>query len=218
MTFAHHAFDRRPRAQIRPRRAEPRPVEDLRRGHAGTQIISPPRHEARAQPASSAWSSLTVKAATTLSYSAGPALPALLFAFVSWVVAEILSGCAAYAEAMYAPPAAKGLVAAPTKPGLNRMTMQANGGSAGHSHQARPGTRAAALPPAEWRNERRAVRADWRVSLTQVVVACWSSLCRSWDRRRAIGELRSLDDRSLRDIGISRSDIEYIVRYGARRE
>jgi len=37
-------------------------------------------------------------------------------------------------------------------------------------------------------------------------------------RRRAIAELRSLDDRSLRDIGISRGDIGYIARYGARPE
>jgi uncharacterized protein YjiS (DUF1127 family) len=219
MTFAYHASDRRHRAQIRRlRRAEPRLVEDLRRGQTGALIISPPRHDARAQLASPIWSSLTAKAATTLSYSAGPALPALLIALVSWVVAEILSGCAAYAEAMYAPPAAKGLAPAPTKPGFNLMTMQLNAGSPGHGHQARPGTRATALPPAEWRNERPTVRVDWRISLRRAVVTCWSSLRRSRDRQRAIGELHSLDDRSMRDIGLSRSDIEYIVHYGARRE
>jgi uncharacterized protein YjiS (DUF1127 family) len=215
MTFANHASDRRPRAQIRPRRTEPQSFQDKRR-RAGA-LISLPQHDARAQPPSPIWSSLTVKAATTLSYSAGHALPALLFAFVSWAVAEILSGCAAYAEAMYAPPAARDLVPAATKPGLNLMMTRVNGSSAGHIHQARPDTRAAALP-AEWRNERPAVRADWHVSLTRVVAACWSSLCRSRNRRRAIEELRGLDDRSLRDIGIARSDIEYIVRYGARRE
>jgi uncharacterized protein YjiS (DUF1127 family) len=218
MTFAHHVSDRRSRAQIRRlHRAEPRPVKDLRRGHADGLVLSRPQHDARAQPASSAWSSLTVKAATTLSYSAGHALPAMLFAFVSWAVAEILTGCAAYAEAMYAPPAAKGLPAA-TKPRLTLITMQVNGGSAGHSHQALPGARAAALPPAEWRSKSPAAGADWRVSLMRVVAACWSSLSARRHRRRAIEELRSLDDRSLRDIGISRSDIEYIVRYGARRE
>jgi uncharacterized protein YjiS (DUF1127 family) len=211
MTFAHHVSDRRAHAQIRPRRSEPRPFQDQHRGHAGGLILSLPQHDARTQPMPSAWSSLTVKAATTLSYSAGHALPALLFAFVSWAVAEILSGCAAYAEAMYAPPAA-------TKPGLDLTTMLVNGGSAGHSHQIQPGTEAAALRPAEWRNERPAVRADWGVSLTRVVATCWSSVRRSRDRRQAIEELRSLDDRSLRDIGISRSDIESIVRYGARRE
>jgi uncharacterized protein YjiS (DUF1127 family) len=40
---------------------------------------------------------------------------------------------------------------------------------------------------------------------------------RAYKRRQAIGELLALDDRMLRDIGVSRSEIEYTVRYGRYR-
>jgi len=38
------------------------------------------------------------------------------------------------------------------------------------------------------------------------------------ERRRAIAELRALDDRALRDIGVYRCNIEQFARHGARRE
>src|SRR6516225_6382167 len=102
MTFAKHTSDRRSRAHIRPLlRAEPHPIQDLRRGHVAPLVFSVPQHGARVRPAPLAWSSWTVKAAPTLSFYAGYALPALLLGFFSWAVAEILAGFAAYAEAMY---------------------------------------------------------------------------------------------------------------------
>lgn len=212
MTFAKHTSDRRSQTQIRQlRRAEPHPIQDLRRGHTGALVISLRRDDARVRPATPASSSLTVKAAATaLSYYAGHALPAMLLGIFSWVVAESLAGFAAYAEAMSPPPASRdpvetGLAETPrgAKLSLSPLTMQVNDASAGYSNQAR-----AECPSA---------RTDRRVSLTRVVAAWWSTLCQARDRRGAIEELQGLDDRSLRDVGLSRCDIEHIVRCGVRR-
>jgi uncharacterized protein YjiS (DUF1127 family) len=224
MTIAKRASHSR--AQIRPlRRAEPHP-KDQRRGNGAALVHSLAQHDTRARPAPPAWSSLTVKAATTLSYCAEHAIPALLLGFLSWAVAEILAGLAAYAEAMHAPPAAKGPVPANTektdtprgaKPSPSLTTLQANDGAAERGNQARPSARATAFP-AEWHGKRPRARTDWLFSLTHVAEGCWSSLYRAQDRRRAIEELRGFDDRSLRDIGISRCDIEHAVRCGVRQE
>ena len=226
MTLAKHTSDRRSRAHIRPLlRAEPHPIHDLRRGHAAPLVFSVPHRDKRVRRAPSAWSSLTVNAATTLSYCAGHALPALLIGFFSWAVAEILAGFAAYAEAMYPPPASKALMPIETqvthtprgaKPSLNLMMMQVNG-SAGCSNQIRPGARIAALS-AEWRGHGATARTDCPVSLTRIAAARWSSMRQAVERRRAVAELRALDDRALRDIGIYRCNIEHIVRHGAQRE
>ena len=222
MTFAQHTSDRRSRAQIRPlRRAEPHPIQDLRRGDVAPLVISVPHRDKRVRRAPSAWSSLTVNAATTLSYCAGHALPALLLGFFSWAVSELLAGFAAYADAMYSPPASNALVpietqATDTPRGAKPMMMQVNG-SAGCSNQIRPGARIAALS-AEWRGHGATARTDCPVSLTRIAAARWSSMRQAVERRRAVAELRALDDRALRDIGIYRCNIEHIVRHGAQRE
>jgi uncharacterized protein YjiS (DUF1127 family) len=225
MTFAKYTSDRRSRPHIRPlRRAEPHPIQDPRRGHDAPLVFSVPRRGARVRLAPPAWSSLTVKAATTLSYCAGHALPALLLGFFSWVVAELIAGFAAYAEAMYSPPASKALVTIETqatdasqgaKPSPNRM-MQVNG-SSGRSNQVRPSARSAALP-AEWHGHGALAHTNWHVSLWQIASARWSSMCQAVERRRAIAELRALDDRALRDIGVYRCHIEHIARPGGWRE
>jgi uncharacterized protein YjiS (DUF1127 family) len=44
----------------------------------------------------------------------------------------------------------------------------------------------------------------------------WRAAAKAFARRRAMRELRALDDRSLRDIGLGRSEIEAAVR-GTRR-
>lgn len=44
----------------------------------------------------------------------------------------------------------------------------------------------------------------------------WRATAKALARRRAVRELRALDDRSLRDMGLGRSEIEAAVR-GARR-
>ena len=169
MTFAQHTSDRRSRAQIRPlRRAEPHPIQDLRREDVAPLIFSVPHRDKRVRRAPSAWSSLTVSAATTLSYCAGHALPGLLLGDFSWAVSEILAGFAAYAEAMYSPPAPEGVVPIEnqatdtprgTKPSPNLMIMRVNG-SAGCSNQVRPGARTGALP-AEWHSHGPTARTDF---------------------------------------------------------
>jgi uncharacterized protein YjiS (DUF1127 family) len=45
-----------------------------------------------------------------------------------------------------------------------------------------------------------------------------SKLREGYARNRAIAELQAMDDRSLRDIGISRADIGYIASHGVRPE
>ena len=226
MTFAKHTSDRRSRAHIRPlRRAERHAIRDLRRGHVAPLAISVPHRDKRVRRAPSAWSSLTVKAATTLSYCAGHALPGLLLGDFSWAVSEILAGFAAYAEAMYSPPAPEDVVPIETqatdtprgtKPSPNLMIMRVNG-SAGCSNQVRPSARTAALP-AEWRGQGATARTDCHVSLWRIAAALWSSVRQAVERRRAIAELRALDDRALRDIGVYRCNIEQFARHGARRE
>lgn len=52
------------------------------------------------------------------------------------------------------------------------------------------------------------------VRIRSRVVRLWSAFCRARQMRRAIAELKALDDRMLKDIGICRCEIEGIVRYG----
>ncbi|HTV87466.1 MAG TPA: DUF1127 domain-containing protein [Stellaceae bacterium] len=49
------------------------------------------------------------------------------------------------------------------------------------------------------------------MSLINLLVAARSALARHWQRRRAYEELMALDDRSLADIGIHRSQIPALV-------
>ena len=101
---------------------------------------------------------------------------------------------------------------------MSLISTQANAGPAARNRSVQSGTlvRTAVLP-VEWRGEV-APRNGRTISLKVMVAACWSRIRRAQARRRAIEELRDMDDRALRDIGISRWDIAYIVRYGVRRE
>jgi len=159
MPFANQISDRRLSSQRRlPRQTDPRRIRDLRSDPDGTRVPSLPRDQTPKRRMPSVLSSLTVTA-----LCAGNALPGLVLAVFSWVIAEFLAGCAAYARSMYALPAPEIAVLPPTKP-------------------TTPGDGQA---PA---------------------------------RRRAVEELQNLDDRSLRDIGPFRCDIDHIMRYGVRRE
>jgi uncharacterized protein YjiS (DUF1127 family) len=57
---------------------------------------------------------------------------------------------------------------------------------------------------------------SWAVRLTAAVVRFWTGLRERYDARRAREALTALDDRVLRDMGISRIEIDYVVRHGRR--
>jgi uncharacterized protein YjiS (DUF1127 family) len=81
------------------------------------------------------------------------------------------------------------------------------------------------LTPDEWQRERQqiltraqAARAGAMRELGNALLHPWQAVlavvrayARWRERRAAVRELHSLDDRSLRDIGVSRSEIEWVV-------
>src|SRR6266849_468097 len=64
----------------------------------------------------------------------------------------------------------------------------------------------------------RAASTGWRALITSFLARFRSRIRRGRDSRLAIAELRALDDRRLRDIGISRCDIEHPAGRGDRCE
>jgi len=100
------------------------------------------------------------------------------------------------------------------------------------SQQFRPSTQAwTRLTPEQQLRVRRLIIAQARLArdralrelLRRPLQLLWHAACSLWRaaakalvRRQAERELRALDDRSLRDIGLGRSEIEAAVR-GARR-
>jgi uncharacterized protein YjiS (DUF1127 family) len=55
-------------------------------------------------------------------------------------------------------------------------------------------------------------------ALMPIAAKLWSKLVRLQQARRARAALRALDDRMLKDIGVSRSEIEWVAERGAARE
>src|SRR5262245_4934248 len=53
----------------------------------------------------------------------------------------------------------------------------------------------------------------WRRRAVQWLAHRLRALAARWRRRRAVNQLARLDDRTLSDIGISRSEIEFVTRY-----
>jgi uncharacterized protein YjiS (DUF1127 family) len=186
---------------------------------------------------------LMVNAAAGFAACAEIAFPAFLLAVVSWIFAQALAGCAAYGEAMY-----PGLVGvgepvdqrAPVRgtqsehenpnqlesrtSGLSEISSTANDEIRGRrsflvSRQTQSSSAAVVKTEHPERSEApRAASTGWRAFITSFLARLRSRFRRGRDRRLAIAELRALDDRRLRDIGISRCDIEHLADRGDRCE
>jgi uncharacterized protein YjiS (DUF1127 family) len=212
----------RSRSQIEPAR---RISLNINRDRA--LVIQLSRESAPARPAGAMMSAVMVKAIATFSQFAGHTFPNLLLATTSWIIAEMFAGCAAYAEAMYGIPLAPELAEPapaeiPPRRAPNRLSLVSIHARDDFANPERPAY--AALPaPATARalarpGERRGKLSRWRSALRGLIDACHSTIRRAQARRQMIAELRELDDRSLRDIGVSRCDIEHVARYGTWRE
>lgn len=142
------------------------------------------------------------------------AFSGFLSAFMSWTIAQVLAGCAAYAQAMY--PTAIDIEPRPHvdgpagKPGelvLLRQPRKSRSGAAAVAAECIGQSETARVDPA-----------GWLASMASLWERFRSGMGRRRARRLAIAELRALDDRSLQDIGLSRCDIERVSRYGDRCE
>jgi uncharacterized protein YjiS (DUF1127 family) len=58
--------------------------------------------------------------------------------------------------------------------------------------------------------------ASWTSQVASIPVNLWARFVRMRDNRRALAALEALDDRMLKDIGISRQQIAYAVTRGRR--
>jgi uncharacterized protein YjiS (DUF1127 family) len=171
------------------------------------------------------------------------AFPNFLLAVVSWTFAQALAGCAAYGEAMYPGLVGVGEPVDQRDPvrgtqsehgnpnqlqnrtsGLSEISPMAKDEIAGSRPILLPRqtpSSATALVKTEYieRSEKtRAAVAGWSTSIASFLANLRSRIRRGRDSRLAIAELRAFDDRGLRDIGISRCDIEHPAGRGDRCE
>jgi uncharacterized protein YjiS (DUF1127 family) len=168
------------------------------------------------------------------------AFPNFLLGVVSWTFAQALTGCAAYAEAMYpglvgvGEPVdqrdpVRGTPSEHGKPnqlqsrtsGLSEISLTANDEIRGCSPflvSRQTQSSAAALVKTEYieRSERTRAAAGWSTSIASFLASLRSRIRRGRDSRLVIAELRAFDDRRLRDVGISRCAIEHLADRGDR--
>jgi uncharacterized protein YjiS (DUF1127 family) len=184
---------------------------------------------------------LMVKAAARFAACAAVAFPNFLLTVVSWTFAQVLTGCAAYGEAMYPGFVGVGepvdqrdpVRGAPSErgnpnqlqsrtSGLSEISPIAKDEIAGSrpillSRQTPSST--AIVVEAEYTDrseETRAASANWSASITSFLARFQSRIRRGRARRPAIGELRAFDDRALNDIGISCDDFECVEHPASR--
>ena len=144
----------------------------------------------------------------------------ILWAIASWIFTEFLDGCAAYALSMYGMPetadhgeSGKAAPCGPPAPAKysSRPTLYVISAHAeadiGAAEQC--AARSGPIP---------GPRTGRRIVVVASTVRLLSKLREGYARNRAIAELQAMDDRSLRDIGISRADIGYIASHGVRPE
>jgi uncharacterized protein YjiS (DUF1127 family) len=143
-----------------------------------------------------------------------------LDAAVSWIFKQAFEGCAAYAAAMYGIPVGE----------LRDCHDPLDDPQTAREHTDRSVSLASGEISANAdgnilylaesciaRREAEFSAAPQPVSIGSIVAKIRSRIRQRRERRQA-AELQCFDDRSLRDIGISRCDIEYLMRHGDRRE
>jgi uncharacterized protein YjiS (DUF1127 family) len=142
------------------------------------------------------------------------AFSGFLLAFMSWTIAQVLAGCAAYAQAMYpcvAEDERRARMDGPADEPREPVPLP----------QSRKPRFVAAPVAVECVVRSETPRVDppgWNASIASLWGKFRSRLGRQLARRVTIAELRALDDRSLRDVGLCRGDIEHIARRGDRCE
>jgi uncharacterized protein YjiS (DUF1127 family) len=146
---------------------------------------------------SAAASGMMARAAGGLAAWGETAFPRLLFAVMCWMMAQALAGCIACAEAMYSVDL--------SEPPVPRQTPSGAVAPEAAYPEAAYVVRSELAPRASF---------GWRASIRSLVAKFRSRTRRERDRGLAIAELRALDNRMLRDLGISRCDIEYFARRG----
>jgi uncharacterized protein YjiS (DUF1127 family) len=230
MPFAKSSRYHRSRSQIEPaRQTSQRVVQDPNSGDERALVIPLPHGREPARPAAMTMSAMTVKAVIRVSHFAEHTLPNLMVAVFSWIITETLAGCTAYAESLYPiPPAPEAVEAAPdetprrrTADRLSLVSIHARLGVVnGEQPTLAPTLDHDQTDADTFVQPERQPGAIWRrcSSLGIFIAACALRIRRARARRRAIAELRGLDDRTLRDIGLSASDIEYIVWRDMERE
>jgi uncharacterized protein YjiS (DUF1127 family) len=156
---------------------------------------------------------LTAKAVGRCATFGEVAFSGILLAALSWTFSQALAGCAAYAEAMYPNFVDLG------EHGDRHDPVDGTQSRRGIPDRLQNHSSAAAPVEAEYierPQETRTSSPAWSASIASLVVKFRSRIRHERDRRLAIMELRALDDRTLRDIRISRCDIEYFARHGDR--
>jgi uncharacterized protein YjiS (DUF1127 family) len=143
-----------------------------------------------------------------------------LDAAVSWIFKQAFEGCAAYAAAMYGIPVGElrdchDPVDDPqtTREHTDRSVSLASGEIFANAD----GNILYLAESSSARREAEFIAAPQPISISSIVAKIRSRIRQRRERRLAT-ELQCFDDRSLRDIGLSRCDVEYLVRHGDRRE
>jgi uncharacterized protein YjiS (DUF1127 family) len=219
MHYSTQLSDRRLRPSREPAR---RPVHDPRSRYDRAIAIPYAREGAPGREIEATVGTRSIRAVSAFGHFASAAVPNLLRAVVSLIIAEAMAGCAAYAEAMYGIP----LTAAepqpadmPAKPGVSLTLVHTKddfGRHAPPAFAALPARTAATIVAPT--DEGKSVHHSWYVADGAFIAACRSRIRRANLRRRTVAELSELDERSLRDIGLSAADIEYFARCGEWRE
>jgi uncharacterized protein YjiS (DUF1127 family) len=179
---------------------------------------------------------LMVKAVARFAEHVSTAFPNLLLAIISWTVAEFLAGCTAYAKAMYPapqmadervdssvplpaacppldilPPKELGLIliAGNRNRSIGSKELCFRLGQTDAVAGAAPDTENVASP-----TKGPEAGSSCPPSIIASAISLLARLRRAQAQRQAIVELQRLDHRMLRDIGISRCDVDHIARHG----